>query len=153
MRERGTSYSVTLSSIDGFRQAPPGTVADWAIDKAHTIEQHLAESFARAYRAGVKIVLGTDAGTPFNRHGNNAREMALMVQLGMDPLDALRAGTRNSADLLGSWTTWARSKGASWPTWWCARATRPRTFDSCATGPISATSYSQDVWSTSKGTD
>ena len=101
MRARGTCYSVTLSSIDGFRQAPPGTVADWALDKAHTVEQHLADSFSNAYRAGVKIVLGTDAGTPFNRHGNNARELELMVQMGMDPLDALRAGTRNGADLLG----------------------------------------------------
>jgi imidazolonepropionase-like amidohydrolase len=49
----------------------------------------------------VKLVLGTDAGTPFNRHGENARELALMVKLGVDPRDALSAGTRNSADLLG----------------------------------------------------
>jgi imidazolonepropionase-like amidohydrolase len=61
----------------------------------------LDDSFARAYQAGVRLVLGTDAGTPFNRHGDNARELALMVKLGVAPLDALRAGTRNGAELLG----------------------------------------------------
>ena len=49
----------------------------------------------------MRIVLGTDAGTPFNRHGDNARELTQMVRLGMKPLDALRAGTRNGAELLG----------------------------------------------------
>ena len=49
----------------------------------------------------MKLVLGTDAGTPFNRHGDNAQELALMVKLGVHPVDALRAGTRNSAELLG----------------------------------------------------
>ena len=100
MRERGTYYSVTLSSIDGFFSAPPGTVADWAIAKARVVREHMDNSFRSAYAAGVKIVLGTDAGTPFNRHGENARELALMVQLGAKPLDALRAGTRNAAELL-----------------------------------------------------
>lgn len=101
MRSHGTFFSVTLSSIDGFRQAPPNTVADWALEKANDVGQSLDDSFVRAYRAGVRIVLGTDAGTPFNRHGDNAHELELMVRLGMAPLDALRAGTRNSAELLG----------------------------------------------------
>jgi imidazolonepropionase-like amidohydrolase len=100
MRAQGTCYSVTLCSLDGFRQAPPNSVAEWAITKARTIEQYLADSFRRAVRAGVRIVLGTDAGTPFNRHGDNAHEVELMVRLGMDPLDALRAATRNGAALL-----------------------------------------------------
>ena len=54
-----------------------------------------------AHACGVKLVLGTDAGTPYNRHGDNARELSLMVKLGASPLDALYAGTRNGADLLG----------------------------------------------------
>src|SRR5205814_10726307 len=64
------------------------------------VREHMDNSFQRAYAAGVRIVLGTDAGTPFNSHGDNARELALMVQLGMAPFDALRAGTRNAAELL-----------------------------------------------------
>ena len=49
----------------------------------------------------MRLVLGTDAGTPFNRHGDNAHELELMVHLGVDPLDGLRAATRNGAELLG----------------------------------------------------
>jgi imidazolonepropionase-like amidohydrolase len=44
--------------------------------------------------------MGIDAGTPFNHHGANARELALMVECGMHPLDAITAATREAADLL-----------------------------------------------------
>jgi imidazolonepropionase-like amidohydrolase len=101
MRERGTFYSVTLCSAEGFRQMPEGSVADWAMAKALEVRAALDDTFQRAYRAGVRLVLGTDAGTPGNRHGDNARELALMVKLGASVEDALLAGTRNSAELLG----------------------------------------------------
>jgi imidazolonepropionase-like amidohydrolase len=101
MKQHGTFFSATLCSAYGFLSAPPNTVADWALTKAKQVSVALDDSFRRAYQAGVRLVLGTDAGTPFNRHGDNAREMALMVKLGADPLDALRAGTRNGAELLG----------------------------------------------------
>ena len=101
MKERGTFYSATLCSAQGFLDAPPNSVADWAMAKAGHVRAALDASFRHAYHAGVRLVLGTDAGTPFNRHGDNARELALMVKLGVDPLDALRAGTRNGAELLG----------------------------------------------------
>jgi imidazolonepropionase-like amidohydrolase len=51
------------------------------------------------YKAGGLIALGTDAGTPFNLHGENAMELEYMVDAGMKPIDALRAGTSNAADL------------------------------------------------------
>jgi imidazolonepropionase-like amidohydrolase len=101
MKERGTFYSATLCSAQGFLDAPEGLVADWAQAKAKVVREALDGAFRRAYAAGVKLVLGTDAGTPFNRHGDNARELVLMVKLGVAPLDALRAGTRNGAELLG----------------------------------------------------
>jgi imidazolonepropionase-like amidohydrolase len=101
MVERGTRYSVTLCSAEGFLDAPDGAIADWAMAKAAEVRAALDQTFQRAYRAGVRLVLGTDAGTPYNPHGHNARELALMVKLGADPIQALRAGTRNGADLLG----------------------------------------------------
>ena len=101
MKARGTFYSATLCSAQGFLDAPEGLVADWAQIKATQVRLALDDTFRRAYAAGVKLVLGTDAGTPFNRHGDNARELVLMVKLGVAPLDALRAGTRNGAELLG----------------------------------------------------
>jgi imidazolonepropionase-like amidohydrolase len=105
MKERGTFFSATLCSAQGFVDAPANSVADWAMAKAAQVRVALDGSFRAAYAAGVRLVLGTDAGTPFNRHGDNARELALMVKLGVDPLDALRAGTRNSAELLGKLDT------------------------------------------------
>ncbi len=99
--QHGTFYSATLCSAQGFLDAPPGSVADWAARKGEEVRLALDDTFQRAYRAGVKLVLGTDAGTPFNRHGDNARELVLMVKLGVSPLDALRIGTRNGAELLG----------------------------------------------------
>jgi imidazolonepropionase-like amidohydrolase len=101
MKERGTCYSVTLCSGEGFFDAPPGAVPDWALEKGARVRAAMHDTFRRACAKGVKLVLGTDAGTPFNRHGDNARELAIMVSLGMDPLDALRTGTRNGAELLG----------------------------------------------------
>ena len=49
---------------------------------------------------GVRHVCGTDAGTPFNPHGNAPRELVYMVQWGMTPLKAMQAATANGAELL-----------------------------------------------------
>lgn len=100
MKERGTYLSATLVAAAGLADAPPDTIPEWARAKAvQAKEAHIA-SFQRAVAAGVRLVLGTDAGTPFNFHGTNARELGLMVQHGVRPLDALRAATRNNAALL-----------------------------------------------------
>jgi imidazolonepropionase-like amidohydrolase len=45
--------------------------------------------------------MGTDAGTPFNFHGENAQELERMVALGMTPMDALVASTSAAARLIG----------------------------------------------------
>lgn len=65
-------------------------------------EQALAAmhgNFRKALEKGVKIGLGTDA--TVYQHGRNAEEFHQMVDLGMKPVDALKAGTSSDADLLG----------------------------------------------------
>jgi imidazolonepropionase-like amidohydrolase len=62
------------------------------------IEMHRA-SIGRAAKAGVKIAMGTDSG--ISPHGSNLRELALMVDAGMTPAEALRAATATAAELLG----------------------------------------------------
>jgi imidazolonepropionase-like amidohydrolase len=57
--------------------------------------------FRKALDAGVKIAMGTDAGSPLNRHGNVARELSCMVQWGMTPKQALASCTSEAAELLG----------------------------------------------------
>ncbi|HYK55445.1 MAG TPA: amidohydrolase family protein, partial [Flavisolibacter sp.] len=52
-----------------------------------------------AYKAGVKIAFGTDAGVYM--HGKNWKEFVYMVEGGMQPLEAIRCATLNAAELLG----------------------------------------------------
>ncbi|HKP12156.1 MAG TPA: amidohydrolase family protein [Blastocatellia bacterium] len=73
----------------------PPRIAEKAL-KAGPLMQNM---FSRAYRAGVKIAFGTDAGV--YPHGQNAREFEYMVEAGMPPVEAILAATRNAADLLG----------------------------------------------------
>jgi imidazolonepropionase-like amidohydrolase len=59
------------------------------------------KNLQKAFQAGVKIALGTDAAV--YPHGLNAHELAVYVKLGLTPLQAIQAATINDADLLG-WT-------------------------------------------------
>jgi len=58
-------------------------------------------TFRVALEMGVPIAMGTDAATPFNRHGENADELALMVALGMTPIAAIAAASGVAARALG----------------------------------------------------
>ncbi|MBI2994283.1 MAG: amidohydrolase family protein [Gammaproteobacteria bacterium] len=55
--------------------------------------------FAKAYRAGVPLVYGTDAAV--YPHGLNARQFEIMVQRGMSPMDAIRSATSVAAEYMG----------------------------------------------------
>jgi len=70
------------------------------IEKGKRAAESHIKSFQAAYKAGVKIALGSDA---FNltRIGNNGLEYSLMAKAGMPPLDVIRAGTYGAADALG----------------------------------------------------
>jgi imidazolonepropionase-like amidohydrolase len=62
-------------------------------------ERHIA-SIKMYYRAGGRIAMGTDAGTPHNRHGENARELEYMCEIGVSPRDSLFFSTASAADLM-----------------------------------------------------
>lgn len=68
-------------------------------EKAIRVGVQIKESLKRAHQAGVKIAFGTDSGV--SRHGDNAKEFALMVGAGLSPMAAIKAATVNAADLLG----------------------------------------------------
>lgn len=76
-----------------------GTMPEWGIRKAReSIEAH-SENIAKAHAAGVKISMGTDAGVM--PHGTNLRELGLMCNVGMSPMEALVATTKVAAECLG----------------------------------------------------
>jgi imidazolonepropionase-like amidohydrolase len=78
-----------------------GAIPDWVVEKAQAESGHHRESFAAAVRSGMKIAAGTDAGTPFNLHTYLARELALMVDYGLRPMEVIVAATRHAAENLG----------------------------------------------------
>lgn len=100
MKQRGTYYVPTISAGKwvAAKAAEEGYFPDVVRPKAAAIGPQIAETFARAYRAGVKIAFGTDSGV--SPHGENARELVYMVEAGMAPLAAIQAATLEPAKLL-----------------------------------------------------
>jgi len=101
MKQRGTYYVPTLMAIQGLsEQIAKGVAIPPAIKvKAELAIASLHQTFQKALAKNIKIGLGTDAAV--YPHGRNAEEFHQMVDLGMKPVDALRAGTSSDADLLG----------------------------------------------------
>ncbi|AFV00870.1 metal-dependent hydrolase family protein [Simiduia agarivorans] len=100
-KKHGTWYVPTISAgkfvadkaaIDGY--FPPVVVP-----KAKAIGPQIQGTFAKAYKAGVKIAFGTDAGV--FPHGENAKEFGYMVEAGMPPMAAIQSATWSTAQLLG----------------------------------------------------
>jgi imidazolonepropionase-like amidohydrolase len=101
MKERGTYLVPTLLAPHGLgeQMAKKANIPPTIREKAEPSMKAAPETFKRALAKGVKIGLGTDAAV--YPHGRNAEEFHLMVDLGMKPIDALKAGTSADADLLG----------------------------------------------------
>jgi imidazolonepropionase-like amidohydrolase len=101
MAERGTYWVPTASALRGIVTNSEEGIPDWAIAKAEDAAEAFADAFSHATEAGVSVAMGTDAGTPFNYHGEIPRELEFMVEYGLSPADALEAATVTAADLLG----------------------------------------------------
>jgi len=88
----------------------PGFFPPVIARKAVEVGTQIQQTFGRAYKAGVKIAFGTDAGV--YAHGKNYMEFQYMVEAGMPPMEAIKAATTSAADLLGiSDKTGSISKG------------------------------------------
>jgi imidazolonepropionase-like amidohydrolase len=100
--DRGTVLVPTLIAVNQIvNNGKTGAMPAWVVEKAESESGHHRESFAAAVRSGMKVAAGTDAGTPFNPHTYLPQELALMVDYGMRPMDAIVAATRNAAENLG----------------------------------------------------
>jgi imidazolonepropionase-like amidohydrolase len=76
-------------------------VPSFAVEKSKAVIKRHWESVRRAHRAGIRIAMGTDAGTPFNCHGKNLKEMELLVKIGLSPMEAIVAATQTASEVLG----------------------------------------------------
>jgi imidazolonepropionase-like amidohydrolase len=70
-----------------------------SLDKEKMIGRLQRETFRKAFRAGVPMIFGTDAGV--YPHGDNAKQFAKMVEWGMTPIQAIQAATVSAAKALG----------------------------------------------------
>ncbi len=100
MKQHGTYLVPTSFPLYWFEENEKNMhLPPWVVEKAAIIMPAAKKNMARAFRSGVKVALGTDAGV--YPHGLNGGEFWAMVELGMTPVEALQAGTVNAADLMG----------------------------------------------------
>jgi imidazolonepropionase-like amidohydrolase len=113
MKKNGTYLVPTLYLGDWFlANAEKNHVPDFYLVKAKAVMPIARQNIAHAFASGVKVAFGTDAAV--YPHGLNAHEFAVMVKLGLTPLQAIQAATVNAADLLG----WSGKVGSLEPGAW-----------------------------------
>ncbi|MBL6447869.1 amidohydrolase family protein [Fulvivirga sp. 29W222] len=100
MKQKGTYYVPTISAgkfvaeqakVEGYYPA-------LVVPKALAIGPQIQKTFAEAYKRGVKIAFGTDAGV--FPHGENGKEFGYMVEAGMSPMEAIKSATSVAAQML-----------------------------------------------------
>ena len=75
-----------------------GRMPEWGLRKTRQVIEVHRENISRAAEAGVKIVMGTDSG--IDGHGSNARELTMLTQAGLTPMQAIVASTQTAAECL-----------------------------------------------------
>lgn len=101
MLERGTYLVPTLlAPLSVLEQAEAGgSMPEWGIRKSREVIEIHSENIGKAFKAGVNIAMGTDAGVM--KHGTNLRELGLMCNVGLSPMDSIVATTKTAAQCLG----------------------------------------------------
>ncbi|WP_438727248.1 Xaa-Pro dipeptidase [Parasphingorhabdus sp. DH2-15] len=99
-KEKGTYLSMDIFNTEyTLSKGAENGVLEENLDKERAVSKVQRENFTKAYRAGVNMVFGSDAGVM--PHEDVGGQFAVMVRLGMSPLDALRAATINASAALG----------------------------------------------------
>ncbi|HVV04820.1 MAG TPA: amidohydrolase family protein [Puia sp.] len=102
LKQHGVWYVPTIiagKSVSDSARLHPGYFPAVIAGKALSIGPMIQNTFAKAYKAGVKIAFGTDAGV--YAHGKNWIEFVYMTEAGMPPLEAIKCATLNAAELIG----------------------------------------------------
>ena len=76
-------------------------VPRYAVEKSKSVMKSHFQSIRRAHRAKIPVAMGTDAGTPFNCHGENLKEMELLLKTGFTPMETIVATTKTASEVLG----------------------------------------------------
>lgn len=100
INKSGAYLVPTLSAFKTLLYGKEGGVPEDHLKKVQEFKDAHFVNLRRALDAGVKVITGTDAGTPFNFHGENAYELECLVEVGMSPMEAVHATTRVAAEAL-----------------------------------------------------
>lgn len=101
MKQKGTYYVPTISAgkFVAEKAKEPGYYHPLVVPKALEIGPQIQQTFGKAYKRGVKIAFGTDAGV--FPHGENGKEFGYMVEAGMPAMEAIKSATLVAAEVLG----------------------------------------------------
>lgn len=99
MKERGVYLCICIRATYQEANATgiPPNVASWA----QKVLKSQLETLRMAHELGVKVVFGTDAGTPMNPHGENGSEFPFLLRGGLSEMEAIQAATKTASELLG----------------------------------------------------
>lgn len=100
MKEYGTYLVPTITAGKSVADSAkiPGYYPEVVVPKAQSIGPKMQDMFGQAYKRGVNIAFGTDAGV--FAHGKNAKEFGYMVEAGMPPMEAIQSATITAAKVL-----------------------------------------------------
>jgi imidazolonepropionase-like amidohydrolase len=90
----------TLAAFKTLKYGKEGGVPEYTIEKVQYFQTAHTKNLKKAMAAGVNIIVGTDAGTPFNYHGESAYELECLVDNGFTEMQAIQAATKTAAQAL-----------------------------------------------------
>jgi imidazolonepropionase-like amidohydrolase len=101
MKQKGTYFvpTITAGRYVAEQAKIPGYYHPLVAPKAAEIGPQIQGTFAKAYKRGVKIAFGTDAGV--YPHGQNGKEFGFMVEAGMPAMETIKCATATNALVLG----------------------------------------------------
>lgn len=101
MLEHGTWLVPTLNAPHSIKtNGVAGGLDSEIMEKMAKVYDIRLKNFMKCYKAGVKVAMGTDAGTPFNKYDYTYHELKMMNDLGVPAMDVIKIATMNTAEML-----------------------------------------------------
>ena len=101
MRDAGTWLVPTLCpGVNILKYGTAAGIPEWMVEKDKEVVVTHASNTKKAFDMGIPLAFGTDCGTPFTRHGEQANEFKLLHKAGIPAADTLAMATINAAKMM-----------------------------------------------------